>query len=79
MPADRAMDNLQIIVGQHLADRFPGSNVIIQKFCQQLGNCIMTVTTTDKKLIGTFVVHFNPNGIVTAIDPPLQPICDCGG
>ena len=79
MPADRAIDNLQVIVGQHLADRFPGYNVIVQSFFPQLGNCIVTVTDTHRKLIGTFTVHFDPKGVVTAIDPPLQPRCNCEG
>ena len=79
MPANKANENLQVVVGQRLADRFPGDNVTIQNFHPQLGNCVATVTDIHKKLIATFVVHFDPKGVIAAIDPPPQPRCNCEG
>ena len=72
------MNEVQKFVGQQLADRFPKRNVIIQSFREQVGTCIATITDTRKGFVGTFLVHFQPDGKIVAIDPPVSN-CNCGG
>jgi len=59
-------------IGQQVADCFPSGShdVRLTHFQEELGNCHVVVTQSGQ-LVNNYKIHFDPNGTITASDPPL--------
>jgi len=59
-------------IGQQVADHFaPNTHEVrLTHFQEELGNCHVVVTKSDQ-LVDNYKIHFDPNGTITASDPPL--------
>jgi len=58
---------------EHIADCYPTNtfNIGISHVSEKGMNCIAAVTTLGRMLVQVHKIHFDPEGTITACDPPL--------